>query len=66
MSSIQIPVQLCLADQDQMVTKDETEEVNGWLSNSRIRIIEESKHPLEQTNLTTLSESIRSFIRSLD
>ncbi len=65
MSQINIPVQLCLADQDQMVSKEETEEVNAWLVNSRFHIISESKHPIEQTNLTALAETVRSFIQSI-
>jgi pimeloyl-ACP methyl ester carboxylesterase len=65
MSQIAIPVQLCLADQDQMVSKEETEEVNAWFPNSRLSIIPDSKHPIEQTNLTALAETVRSFIQSI-
>ncbi|WP_425392761.1 alpha/beta fold hydrolase [Ekhidna sp.] len=65
MRQVDIPVHLCLADEDQMVSKEETEEVNEWLPNSRILSITESKHPIEQTNLTALAESVRSFIQSV-
>ena len=66
MSQINIPVQLCLADQDQMVSKEETEDVNNWLPDSRIQSIAESKHPIEQTDLTALAETVRSFINAVD
>ncbi|SNT18962.1 Pimeloyl-ACP methyl ester carboxylesterase [Ekhidna lutea] len=65
MSQINIPVQLCLSDQDQMVSKEESEEVNALLMNSRLHIIPESKHPIEQTNLTALAEKVRFFIQSV-
>ncbi|WP_420576078.1 alpha/beta fold hydrolase [Ekhidna sp.] len=66
MSQINIPVQLCLADQDQMVSNEETEEVLNWLPDSRIQSIAESKHPIEQTDLIALAETIRSFINAVD
>jgi len=66
MSQINIPVQLCLADQDQMVTKEETDEVHSWLPDSRIQSIAKSKHPIEQTDLTALAETIRSFKNAVD
>ncbi|WP_420317814.1 alpha/beta fold hydrolase [Ekhidna sp.] len=66
MSAIKIPVQLCLADQDSMVSVEETEEVKRWLSNSRIEKIFHSKHPMEKTNLTALSQTIRSFIEQVN
>lgn len=65
MKQINIPVQLCLADQDQMVSKEETEEVNAWIPNSRFHFIPDSKHPIEQTNLTALAETVRSFMPSI-
>lgn len=64
MSQINIPVQLCLADQDQMVSKTETEEVQSWLPNGTLKNLTDSKHPIEQVDLNTLVSNIKAFIKS--
>ncbi|WP_424962126.1 alpha/beta fold hydrolase [Ekhidna sp.] len=66
MSQIDISVQMCLADQDAVVSEDETEEVANWLSNCKLCMIPKSKHPIEQTDLTALSETVRSFIEQVN
>jgi len=64
MSQLSIPVQICLGDQDRMVSMEETQQVHGWIANSQFKKLENSKHPLEQTDLTALSDAIRSFVDS--
>ena len=63
MRRIKKPVQLCLADQDGMVSKEETTEVNSWIERSDFKMIHNSKHPIEQVDLTMLADIIRSFIQ---
>ncbi len=65
MSQIDIPVKLCLADQDHMVSREETEEVKGWIRNCTFEVLPESKHPIEQVNLMALASTIKSFINAL-
>jgi len=62
MSQLNIPVQICLGDQDRMVSIEETQAVHEWIPNSHFKKLKDSKHPLEQTDLTVLSDAIRSFI----
>lgn len=66
MTRIDIPVKLCLADQDHMVSREETEEVEGWIRNSSMEILSESKHPIEQVNLMALASTIKSFVNSMN
>ena len=63
-SSINCPVQLLLADQDQMVSKEETEEVSHWIPQSQFHVVSESHHPIEKVNLSALKEFMVSFIQS--
>lgn len=62
MKQISVPVQLCLADGDRMVSNEETVEVQNWITGSRFNEIPKSKHPIEQVNLMALLNAIRSFI----
>lgn len=62
MKQISMPVQLCLADGDRMVSKEETVEVENWIAESLFLEIPQSKHPIEQVNLMALANAIRSFI----
>ena len=64
MSQLSIPVQICLGDQDRMVSTEETQQVHGWIGNSQFKKLKNSKHPLEQTDLVALSDAIQSFVDS--
>lgn len=57
-SKIEIPVAICLADQDEMVSKEETLEVKNLLPNSTFTEIEESRHPIEQVKLESIAQII--------
>ncbi|GAB4231815.1 MAG: hypothetical protein Tsb0034_04310 [Ekhidna sp.] len=61
-SKIDLPVLLLLADQDQMVTEEETEAVQKWIPSASYHQIENSHHPLEKVDLDMLTNKIRSFI----
>ncbi|WP_436517674.1 alpha/beta fold hydrolase [Ekhidna sp. To15] len=65
-SRISIPVQLCLADNDVMVSLEETQQVHQWISGSSFEMISNSKHPIEQVDLTVLADTIRSFMNRMD
>ncbi len=66
MKTIEIPVLLCLADGDAMVSVGETHQVHQWIIDSIFETIPDSKHPIEQVNLMALADTIRSFINRLD
>jgi pimeloyl-ACP methyl ester carboxylesterase len=55
-SSIEIPVNLILGEQDRMVTQEETKTFGSWLHHHRLQVIGHSKHELEKSNLTELSQ----------
>lgn len=62
MGVLSIPVQLCLGDQDRMVSLEETTSVHQWIPGSRLVIVPESKHPLEQVKMEALVDVISTFI----
>ncbi len=64
MHNIAIPIQLLLADQDRMVSREETEEVYGWIKNSAFHLIDNSYHQLEKVNIEVLEKKIKVFIES--
>lgn len=53
---------IMLADNDEMVTEDETLEVVRSLQNASFSSIINSKHPIEKVDLVQLIEEIQSFI----
>ncbi|MBK8706375.1 MAG: alpha/beta hydrolase [Saprospiraceae bacterium] len=53
-AAIQQPVLICLGDDDQMVTREESEAVAAVLPNGRFQLLPNSKHPIEQVNLGAL------------
>ncbi|WP_462247645.1 alpha/beta fold hydrolase [Ekhidna sp.] len=59
--NIKIPVKLCLADQDHMVSQEETLQVAQWIANCDFELIRDSKHPIEQVDLMVLASTIKSF-----
>lgn len=66
MQRIMIPVQLCLADNDTMVSREETQQVHQWITGSSLEMIPNSKHPIEQVDLMALASTIKSFVNRLD
>jgi len=61
MKRVTCPVHLCLADQDEMVTWEETETVANMIPNATISRLEHSKHPIENVDLNALASKITSF-----
>lgn len=50
-SKIKLPVTICLADNDEMVSREETQVIFEMLPNSEYKEINNSKHAIEQINL---------------
>lgn len=62
-SLIKCPVQLLLADNDQMVTELETATVQEWIPNAQYDVLENSHHPIEKVNVDVLAQKISDFAR---
>jgi len=60
-STINTPALILLGDNDKMVTLEETIAVNELLPNSRLEILANTSHPLEQVDTVLLSSYIRDF-----
>lgn len=58
---IQHPVKMLLADNDEMVTYEETNHVAQLLPHATFEILPNSKHPIEKVDIDALSEIIRGF-----
>ncbi|MCW8898547.1 MAG: alpha/beta fold hydrolase [Flavobacteriales bacterium] len=58
---IQHPVKMLLADQDEMVSKTETNHVAQLLPHATFELLPNSKHPIEKVDIDALSEIIRAF-----
>lgn len=56
-------VKVGLAIDDEMVSKEETEEVYKTLPNSEIYFLPNSKHPIERVDLSLLAEEILNFMK---
>ncbi len=63
MSLISCPVHLCLADQDEMVTIEETLETAALIKNVTHSRLSQSRHPIEKVNLEELVQKIVDFSR---
>lgn len=55
-SKIDLPVTICLADNDEMVSKEETQMVYDILPRADFEELHHSKHPIEQVDLDQLSD----------
>ena len=58
---IQHPVKMLLADNDEMVSKTETNHVADLLPCATFELLPNSKHPIEKVDINALSEIIRAF-----
>jgi len=54
--SIKTPIAICLADDDHMVTEEESREVQNLTPGATFTQIKNSKHPIEQVNLIELEK----------
>ena len=59
---IDVPVLLCLGSEDQMVSREETEDAAGKLGNGKTHTIEGAQHMLERTDPELIAEAIKAFI----
>ncbi len=59
------PVHLCLADQDTMVTQEETRQVTDWLPKGSFSILPHSHHPIEKVEVRVLANKMLGFIEAL-
>lgn len=62
-TNIKCPLHLCLADQDVMVTEEETREVQAWAKEASFSQLPNSKHPIEQVEIQELANRISSFVK---
>lgn len=60
-AAITCPVRIGLGDEDNMVTREESEQVAGWLPRGSFEILPGTKHPFEQVDATILATFIRFF-----
>ncbi len=58
---IQHTVKLLLADNDEMVSKTETNHVADLLPHATFELLPNSKHPIEKVDINALSKIIRAF-----
>mgnify|MGYP001031176461 CR=1 FL=1 len=64
MKQIKCPVQLLLAEHDQLVSEEETLTVKRWIHQATFSKIPDSSHPIEKVNMDFLAERIKVFIQS--
>lgn len=60
-SSIQINTLVCLGDQDDMVDRPYSMEVSTFLPNASFKLLHETPHLLERTDLTMLTNTLTNF-----
>lgn len=65
LQQIQVPVQLTVGDQDNMVTVEETLWAYRQLPVARLQVLPATRHSLETISVDKLSQEIRQFINSL-
>ena len=60
-STIELPIRLCLGDQDQMVSLEETTDFYRALSKGELQVLPNCMHPIEKVNNEFLAQSIINF-----
>lgn len=61
--SIRVPVNLCLGDQDQMVTQEETKNISDQISDSSFHLIADSAHPIYNADLDQLTKILSGSVK---
>ena len=61
-TSIENDVLVCLGTEDNMVKREESTEVAGYLKNGELKIIEGFKHPIEAVDKHTLADICKAFL----
>jgi len=62
LSEINIPVLISVGDSDNMVSVDESKYVSGKIKNCEFKILENTQHPIEKTDVEILAKEIKNFI----
>lgn len=65
LQQIQVPVQVAVGDQDNMVSVEETLWAYRQLPNARLQVLPATRHPLEAVAVDELTQEIRQFINQL-
>lgn len=63
MKNIKVPVHYCLADQDSLVSREETIAFQNATSGSVFTLLENSFHPIEQVHIQLIFSEIRKLIQ---
>jgi pimeloyl-ACP methyl ester carboxylesterase len=61
LSSVTCPVLLAVGDKDKMVSVDETKRVSELLQNSRMCIMSNTSHPIEEIDILNLCDVVSDF-----
>lgn len=61
LSTINIPVQIMVGDQDNMVTLEESMDVYRSLPNARFAVLPDTKHPMDKVRTCLLLDLIKDF-----
>lgn len=61
LSTINIPVQIMVGDQDNMVTLEESMQVHRSLPNARLAVLPDTKHPMDKVRTNLLLHLIKDF-----
>ena len=64
LSKVAIPVKICVGDQDQMVTLEESRLVSTWIPGAEFEILGNCKHPIELVDMDLLVSRIIQFMRN--
>ncbi len=59
LKEIKIPIKFLIGDEDNMVTIQETEKFSSYCLLANYKILNQSKHPIEQVNIENLINEIR-------
>ena len=62
MQSIRIPVLLALGEEDNMVTREETEQVQGLISNADFKVLPAVPHPIQQIDPKIIADLLLSTL----
>ncbi|SIQ64854.1 Pimeloyl-ACP methyl ester carboxylesterase [Chryseobacterium sp. RU37D] len=60
-STINIPVQIMMGDQDNMVTIEESTDVYRRLPNAKLSVLPDTKHPLDKVRTNLLLNAMKDF-----
>ena len=59
---IQIPVLLALGEEDAMVTREETEQMQGLIPNAEFKVLPNVQHPIQQIDPKVIADLLLSTL----